>query len=353
MSRLALMGAGPSAGGAGAADVTAPVLSAASGAALSETSLRSRMTTDEGNGTIFTVASTASNVPSKAQIEAGQMHTGAAAAGAANAAVSLGVNDITVGSLSVGGGFYLHSFQRDVAGNESNVVSSAIAYTWMADAYIETQNTDTGRGGTLDGANNEINWTNINIGAAHPSKKLIAVCHHNGNSTRLTAFEASGLTFTKLASYGTADDTNNANTVAAFIADAPNGGSVTGLKVKNDSGADPARGSVSFYTTMRSATLHDILKHNDSAVNSISGNVDLDQDGLIIALSTTTTASNDCDWTGVVEDNDDFAGATNNYSAGHLAHSGAAELNRSIVADWTVDPSNNIRLLALSFARRS
>lgn len=355
MSHLALLGAGPTAVGGGGPppDVTAPIVSNPALVGTGETSLVGTIDTDEGNGTGWAVISSSSSVPSKAQIKAGQMHTGAAAVDSDSVAVGA-PGEIEFNFTGViGTGYYLHAFHEDDATNQSNVVSSAIGYTWMADAYIETQNTDTGRGGTLDGANNEIDWTNINIGAAHPQKKLVVLCGHNGNTTRITDFQATGLTFTKLASYGTADDTNNANTVAAFIADAPNGGSVTGLKSINDSAADPARGAVCFYVTMRSATLHDILKANGTSINSLSGDIDLDEDGLLIGYSQTSTASNDIAWTGLAtEDNDDFMGATTNYSSAHHVHSGGAESARTVTADWSVDPSNNIRLLVLSFAGR-
>lgn len=107
-------------------DTTAPVLSAASGTVTGTTTATLAVTTDEGNGTLYGVATTSATAPSAAQVRAGQDNSGVAAAFAANQTVSAtGSQSIAATGLTASTTYTVHFTQRDAAGNDSAVVSSA------------------------------------------------------------------------------------------------------------------------------------------------------------------------------------------------------------------------------------
>ncbi len=106
-------------------DVTAPVLSSPTDAVDGTTDYDGTVSTDEANGTLYWVVSTASNAPTATQIIAGQMHTGAAAAASGSQAVSgTGVQNISGSGLSTNTVYYIHYVHRDAANNNSNVSSA-------------------------------------------------------------------------------------------------------------------------------------------------------------------------------------------------------------------------------------
>ncbi len=121
-------------------DTTAPVLSLPTDVKTGVTTADIGATTDEASGTMYVVASTSSTAPSAAQIIAGQMHTGSAAAAAANSAVgATGAKAVGVTGLTEATTYYGHTVQRDASSNTSNVVSgdgfttdSASVGTWNA-----------------------------------------------------------------------------------------------------------------------------------------------------------------------------------------------------------------------------
>lgn len=122
---------GPSGGG----DVTAPVLTSPTGAQNGSTAGTGGATTDEANGTMYVVASTSATPPTAAQIKAGQMHTGASAAAAANVAVSsTGAKSLNLTGLTPSTTYYSHSMHEDAAANQSNVVTSSSWATTAAAA---------------------------------------------------------------------------------------------------------------------------------------------------------------------------------------------------------------------------
>lgn len=109
-------------------DTTPPTLSSPAGAATGATTASGSVSTDEGNGTLYAVVTTSATAPSVAQVQAGQDHTGAAAAFSTNQAVSAsGTQNITGGAtgLSASTTYYWHYQQEDTATNDSTVVSSA------------------------------------------------------------------------------------------------------------------------------------------------------------------------------------------------------------------------------------
>ncbi len=85
------------------------------------------VSTDEGNGTLYAVATASATQPSAAQIKAGQDHTGAAALRAVSQSVTAtGTQTIASGAITGGAGTrYLHYLHTDAASNDSSRVSSA------------------------------------------------------------------------------------------------------------------------------------------------------------------------------------------------------------------------------------
>jgi hypothetical protein len=113
-----------------ATDVTAPTLSNPVDDNAGETDGALTVDTDEGNGTLYWVISTSASAPSAAQVKAGQMHTGAAAADSGSQAVSgTGTQTITGESgLTASTTYYAHFMHEDASSNQS-AVSSGNGFT--------------------------------------------------------------------------------------------------------------------------------------------------------------------------------------------------------------------------------
>ena len=106
------------------ADTTPPTLSSASAAGGVATCSGS-VSTNEGNGTLYTVFCASATPPTALQVEAGQDNTGAAALRAVSQAVSLsGAQTVPAGAISAGTR-YAYFMHKDAAGNRSSVVASA------------------------------------------------------------------------------------------------------------------------------------------------------------------------------------------------------------------------------------
>lgn len=313
--------------------------------------LTGTVTTNTASGNIYVVASTSSSAPTGVQIFAGQMHTGSAAAGANNIPITAtGAHTLTVAGLTDSTRYWLHYVQK-TGSNYSNVVT-ANAYTDVVDTFLEKQSTaDTA---TIVGASNKTTFADVDTGNAHPNKKLLVLCGHNGNSTRLTGFNGTGLTFTKLYSFSTEYDTNNANSIAAFVADIPSGGTVAGLEVLNDSTADPVRVHASFYVMDRSATPTDLIVAFSASANELSDTLHVASYGAAFGIATTTTTTsgtNVCDWTGLPQENCDYnVSATWHVSTARYTNASASDLlNRTMTSNWLTDPSGNVRMAVVSF----
>ncbi len=108
-----------------AGDVTAPILTLATGTETGQTTGSGTVTTDEGNGTLYWVTTQSSTIPSVAQIKASQDHTGASADASGNQSVnSSGVQNITITGLTASTDYYNHYVHTDAASNDSNTISS-------------------------------------------------------------------------------------------------------------------------------------------------------------------------------------------------------------------------------------
>lgn len=135
------------------ADVTAPTLSSPTDTANGANAMTGSVSTNEANGTLWWVVSTSATAPSAAQVKAGQMHTGAAAAASGSQAVTTtGVQNMSDNGLAAGTAYYTHFMHEDAATNQS-AVSSADGFTTAAAAttffthatyFASTSNTPAG-----------------------------------------------------------------------------------------------------------------------------------------------------------------------------------------------------------------
>lgn len=115
-----------------AGDVTAPSLSSASASGTGSTTADLSVTTDEGNGTLRAVVTTSATAPSAAQVQAGQDHTGGAAAWAGSQSVSsTGSKTLNATGLGPATSYWAHFQHEDSTGNDSTVASSAEFKTYQ------------------------------------------------------------------------------------------------------------------------------------------------------------------------------------------------------------------------------
>ena len=129
----------PNVEASGPADTTAPTLSSASVSSVAATTATGNVTTDEGNGTMYSIVSASATAPSAAQIQAGQTNTGAAAVWSGNQAISsTGAKTFSITGLTAGTSYYAHFQHKDAANNNSSVVTSAQFTTGLADTTNPT-----------------------------------------------------------------------------------------------------------------------------------------------------------------------------------------------------------------------
>ena len=150
-----------------AADTTAPVISSPTGTQTGATTATGTVSTDEGNGTLDAVVTTSATTPSVAQIQAGQDHTGSAAAATDldNTVSATGVQNVSFTGLTASTTYYIHYVHQDAAGNDSNTVTSASFTTTTSATEGFTLNLN-------DGSTDQANLTGIHClvwDAADPS----------------------------------------------------------------------------------------------------------------------------------------------------------------------------------------
>jgi uncharacterized membrane protein len=105
-------------------DTTAPVLSSITDTKTGITTGTGSVTTTKATGTLYWVLSSSASAPSAAQVKAGQMHTGAAAAKSGSQAVSAtGAQALSFTGLTGGTTYYLHAMHEDIGPNQSSVGS--------------------------------------------------------------------------------------------------------------------------------------------------------------------------------------------------------------------------------------
>lgn len=118
----------------GGGDVTAPIISALTFVDAGANTLDMSIVTDEGNGTVFAVATTTSNTPDEGQIIAGQDHTGnSTGVFSVNVPASAaGTIPFSFSGLDENTSYYVHVVHRDAATNESNILSNGTYDTEVA-----------------------------------------------------------------------------------------------------------------------------------------------------------------------------------------------------------------------------
>lgn len=112
---------------------SAAVLTTPTQASITQTTATIGCTTDSATGTLYGVVTTSATAPSAAQVEAGQDHTGsAAAASGSNASLSAGANTINVTGLTADTTYYSHFVQDEGTAEYSNVLTSSSWSTLVA-----------------------------------------------------------------------------------------------------------------------------------------------------------------------------------------------------------------------------
>ncbi|MDK3074109.1 hypothetical protein QO034_13385 [Sedimentitalea sp. JM2-8] len=180
----------PGTGTATAPDVTAPILSAPTGAANGATGATTLgVTTDEGNGTLYWGIYPSASTPSAADIVAG---TGATVSGsqAVSGTGAQVVADQT--GLTASTGYKAHYVHDDAAANRSNVATSATftteaaaAYPWDDDFTSDTSANYTSGDGTMvyNGTDDQLEYT---LGSAWTGFTTTAITVEDGVSYTVT-----------------------------------------------------------------------------------------------------------------------------------------------------------------------
>jgi hypothetical protein len=139
-------------------DTTAPTLSSPSGAATGKDAGSGTVTTDEANGTLYSVVTLTSTPPSASQVKAGQNASGASLAAGLKptlAVSSTGAKTVAYTGLTSGTPYFPYFMHEDAATNQSTV-SAGASFTPSTMAYSGTIAAQTGtQGGTFvwSGAN--------------------------------------------------------------------------------------------------------------------------------------------------------------------------------------------------------
>ena len=188
-------------------DVLAPTLSAPTDTKTGSSTATITVDTNEGNGTLYWVLSSSITTPTAAQIIAGQMHTGAAAAKSGNVAV-VGTGTQTVNCTALAGSttYYAHFAHRDAASNTSAAVSgngfttdAATGWTSPLDAstpavfWVDASNSGsiTATGGVANG-NLVTQWNDLAAGGHHLTPALTPPVYTTGVLNGLPGLATAG-----------------------------------------------------------------------------------------------------------------------------------------------------------------
>ena len=127
--------------GSSSSDVTAPVLSSASGTGGALVCSGSVSSANDANGTLYAVVTASSTGPTAAQVKLGQDHTGSAALRVVSQSVTAtGTQSIGSGAVTAGTR-YFHFMHEDAAANQSTVATSSSFTVTAAGPTITTQPT--------------------------------------------------------------------------------------------------------------------------------------------------------------------------------------------------------------------
>lgn len=209
--------------------------------------------------------------------------------------------------------------------------------------------------GTVSGLN--FNFADVVTGFAADSRLyLLLLFAANANTHKHNAVVANGgaLVFTGLGGMGAAADTANANYVSAWIAPIPAGGTITAPQLQSD--VAPGRVLMAAYVIGRAPTLSGTpikaFSASAAGATTVGGTMDIAAGGFAAAIAATTTAANSATFVGVTETHDALNSGTHFVAGGMYINTGAAEIARAINVDYLVDPSVNIRFIAVGFGAK-
>jgi len=118
------------------ADTTAPTLTSPTGAKTGSTTADGTVSTDEANGTMYSIVDQSGTAPSVAQIQAGNDSGGAAADWSGNQAISsTGTKTFNATGLTASTTYYFYFQHKDAAGNDSTVSASTSFITDAASSF--------------------------------------------------------------------------------------------------------------------------------------------------------------------------------------------------------------------------
>lgn len=172
-----------------AGDTTPPTLSLPVDTANGVTGASLQVTTNEANGNLYWVVTTSATTPSKAQIKAGQTHTGAGAnASGSQAVVSTGIQSMLATGLSGATQYFAHFMHEDGAGNQSNNLSGDGFTTQSAGGGGGSPSADVVVYSTTD------LYTTLGDWQAHPSPfpRTVGIGAITGGNLNLDGYDFSG-----------------------------------------------------------------------------------------------------------------------------------------------------------------
>lgn len=164
-------------------DVTAPVISSPLGTATGNNTATGGVTTNEGNGTLYSYASTNATETAATIKASGQQQT----------ISSAGAKTVTFSSLSAGQQYYAHYLHRDASGNDSNVANS-VGFTTsstgaalLSDALADPQ-------GQASAGGIAVKWTWIPGGRVGETTGMATAQVGNGSTNSAGKVQVSAIT---------------------------------------------------------------------------------------------------------------------------------------------------------------
>lgn len=313
---------GTGGGGGGPPDVTAPILSSATGTETSDTTADLSVSTDEANGTLYWVVTQSATDPTKAQVKAGEDDNGDPADDSGSQAVSgTGVQNITGGAtgLTAATEYFAHFMHEDDATNQSDVATSSAFETDPAVPVVTYRGPIATSGDT------------IAIGDAAADRLVVAVVHHirsvaAGRSlTLITIAGTNGIIHAQVGA-----NVNSGAGVGIGSRTVTTGTTAT-IAWTLDGVVASARAEVYTITGLISTTPHDTGTANG---NDPTASLDLAAVGVLIA-GATNSGDNVITLTGVdTQDADaDVAGVAGRSASGHSE-------NTSTTSNHSVSPTS-------------
>lgn len=268
---------------AGGGDTTPPTLTSPTGSATGSTTATVGATTNEANGTMYSIVSTSATPPSVAQIQAGQTAAGAAAPWSGNQAISgTGAKTFSATGLAASTTYYTHVQQKDAAGNDSTVVTSAGFTTSASDTTPPTLTSPTGSAtGSTSGSGSvvtdEANGT-LYFLATTNATETGATVKASGATQAISSTGTKSVTFSGLspsttyyAHYVHRDAAGNDSTrvsSSSFTTSAGSTGTIVGEVIKNPSGAPMATTTIPKVVFKRVSDMVDVLSLTSQTTDS-------------------------------------------------------------------------------------